>query len=230
MKFLDKLNNVLDKLYTNQESMIYFYIALGALAALLILLIIITSIRIKKTQKKINKSDEVVVETGTPKTEETPEVKLETTEVKKEEPVVAEPVITEVPTTEPIKEEIKEEEPAYKSEVTIKQEETPTEVQTENTVEPVIEPVIEPVVETVKEEPVVPVTEELPEIELPKINENKESDDISKLINSNDEPIVLTDASISELPTEEAKTEESELEQTKTLVDLRNRLNNIRQK
>ena len=149
---------------------------------------------------------------------------------KKEEPVVAEPVITEVPTTEPIKEEIKEEEPAYKSEVTIKQEETPTEVQTENTVEPVIEPVIEPVVETVKEEPVVPVTEELPEIELPKINENKESDDISKLINSNDEPIVLTDASISELPTEEVKTEESELEQTKTLVDLRNRLNNIRQK
>ena len=230
MKFLDKLNNILDKWYTNQESMIYFYIALGALAALLILLIIITSIRIKKTQKKINKSDEVVVETGTPKTEETPEVKLETTEVKKEEPVVAEPVITEVPTTEPIKEEIKEEEPAYKSEVTIKQEETPTEVQTENTVEPVIEPVIEPVVETVKEEPVVPVTEELPEIELPKINENKESDDISKLINSNDEPIVLTDASISELPTEEAKTEESELEQTKTLVDLRNRLNNIRQK
>ena len=230
MKFLDKLNNILDKLYTNQESMIYFYVALGALAALLILLIIITSIRIKKTQKKINKSDEVVVETGTPKTEETPEVKLENTEVKKEEPVVAEPVITEVPTTEPIKEEIKEEEPAYKSEVTIKQEETPTEVQTENTVEPVIEPVIEPVVETVKEEPVVPVTEELPEIELPKINENKESDDISKLINSNDEPIVLTDASISELPTEEVKTEESELEQTKTLVDLRNRLNNIRQK
>lgn len=230
MKFLDKLNNILDKLYTNQESMIYFYIALGALAALLILLIIITSIRIKKTQKKINKSDEVVVETGTPKTEETPEVKLETTEVKKEEPVVAEPVITEVPTTEPIKEETKEEEPAYKSEVTIKQEEIPTGVQTENTVEPVIEPVIEPVVETVKEEPVVPVTEELPEIELPKINENKESDDISKLINSNDEPIVLTDASISELPTEEVKTAESELEQTKTLVDLRNRLNNIRQK
>lgn len=227
MKFLDKLNNILDKLYTNQESMIYFYIALGALAALLILLIIITSIRIKKTQKKINKSDEVVVETGTPKTEETPEVKLETTEVKKEEPVVAEPVITEVPTTESIKEETKEEEPAYKSEVTIKQEEAPTGVQTENTVEPVIEPVIEPVVETVKEEPII---EELPEMELPKINENKESDDISKLINSNDEPIVLTDASISELPTEEAKTEESELEQTKTLVDLRNRLNNIRQK
>lgn len=230
MKFLDKLNNILDKLYTNQESMIYFYVALGALAALLILLIIITSIRIKKTQKKINKSDEVVVETGTPKTEETPEVKLENTEVKKEEPVVAEPVITEVPTTEPIKEETKEEEPAYKSEVTIKQEETPTGVQTENTVEPVIEPVIEPVVETVKEEPVVPVTEELPEMELPKINENKESDDISKLINSNDEPIVLTDASISELPAEKVKMEESELEQTKTLVDLRNRLNNIRQK
>ena len=230
MKFLDKLNNILDKLYTNQESMIYFYVALGALAALLILLIIITSIRIKKTQKKINKSDEVVVETGTPKTEETPEVKLENTEVKKEEPVVAEPVITEVPTTEPIKEETKEEEPAYKSEVTIKQEETPTGVQTENTVEPVIEPVIEPVVETVKEEPVLPVTEELPEMELPKINENKESDDISKLINSNDEPIVLTDASISELPAEKVKMEESELEQTKTLVDLRNRLNNIRQK
>lgn len=224
MKFLDKLNNVLDKLYTNQESMIYFYIALGALAAILILLIIITSIRIKKTQKKINKSDEVVVETGTPNTEETPEVKLETTEVKKEEPV-----ITEVPTTEPIKEEIKEEEPAYKSEVTIKQEETPTEVQTENTVEPVIEPVIEPVVETVKEEPVVPVTEELPEIELPKITETSE-DEISKLINSNEEPEVITDAPISDLPIEEPKPEEPKLEQTQTLDDLRNRLNNIRHK
>lgn len=229
MKFLDKLNNVLDKLYTNQESMIYFYIALGALAAILILLIIITSIRIKKTQKKINKSDEVVVETGTPKTEETPEVKLETTEVKKEEPVVEEPVITEVPTTEPIKEEIKEEEPAYKSEVTIKQEETPTKVQTENTVEPVIEPVIEPVVETVKEEPVVPVTEELPEIELPKITETSE-DEISKLINSNEEPEVITDAPISDLPIEEPKPEEPKLEQTQTLDDLRNRLNNIRHK
>lgn len=224
MKFLDKLNNVLDKLYTNQESMIYFYIALGALAAILILLIIITSIRIKKTQNKINKSDEVVVETGTPKTEETPEVKLETTEVKKEEPV-----INEVPTTEPIKEEIKEEEPAYKSEVTIKQEETPTEVQTENTVEPVIEPVIEPVVETVKEEPVVPVTEELPEIELPKITETSE-DEISKLINSNEEPEVITDAPISDLPIEEPKPEEPKLEQTQTLDDLRNRLNNIRHK
>ena len=228
MKFLDKLNNVLDKLYTNQESMIYFYIALGALAAILILLIIITSIRIKKTQKKINKSDEVVVETGTPK-EVTPEVKLETTEVKKEEPVVSEPVITEVPTTEPIKEEIKEEEPAYKSEVTIKQEETPTEVQTENTVEPVVEPVIEPVVETVKEEPVVPVTEELPEIELPKITETSE-DEISKLINSNEEPEVITDAPISDLPIEEPKPEEPKLEQTQTLDDLRNRLNNIRHK
>lgn len=224
MKFLDKLNNVLDKLYTNQESMIYFYIALGALAAILILLIIITSIRIKKTQKKINKSDEVVVETGTPKTEETPEVKLETTEVKKEEPV-----ITEVPTTEPIKEEIKEEEPAYKSEVTIKQEETPAEVQTENTVEPVVEPVIEPVVETVKEEPVIPVTEELPEIELPKITETSE-DEISKLINSNEEPEVITDAPISVLPIEEPKQEEPKLEQTQTLDDLRNRLNNIRHK
>lgn len=225
MKFLDKLNNVLDKLYTNQESMIYFYIALGALAAILILLIIITSIRIKKTQKKINKSDEVVVETGTPNTEETPEVKLETTEVKKEEPVVAEPVITEVPTTKPIKEETKEEEPAYKSEVTIKQEETPTEVQTENTVEPVIEPVIE----TVKEEPVVSVTEELPEIELPKITETSE-DEISKLINSNEEPEVITDAPISVLPIEEPKPEEPKLEQTQTLDDLRNRLNNIRHK
>lgn len=213
MKFLDKLNNVLDKLYTNQESMIYFYIALGAIAAILILLIIITSIRIKKTQKKIAKSDEVLVETGTPK-EVTPEIKTEPTEVKPEptelvkeesqiieEPVVEQPIIEPAPLVE----------------------DTPVEVQTENT----IEPITQPVVETIKEEPII---EELPEMELPKINENKESDEISKLINSNDEPIVLTDASISELPTEDVKTEESELEQTKTLVDLRNRLNNIRQK
>ena len=220
MKFLDKLNNILDKLYTNQESMIYFYIALGALAAILILLIIITSIRIKKTQKKIAKSDEVLVETVTPK-EVTPEIKTEPTEVKTEpsELVKEEPQIIEKPVVEqPIMDE-----PVYKSEPAPLVEDTPVEVQTENT----IEPITEPVVETIKEEPII---EELPEMELPKINENKESDEISKLINSNDEPVVLTDASISELPTQDVKTDESELEQTKTLVDLRNRLNNIRQK
>ena len=220
MKFLDKLNNVLDKLYTNQESMIYFYIALGVLAAILILLIIITSIRIKKTQKKIAKSDEVLVETGTPK-EVTPEIKTEPTEVKSgsSELVKEEPQIIE----EPVVEQPIMDEPVYKSEPAPLVEDTPKEVQTENT----IEPITEPVVETIKEEPII---EELPEMELPKINENKESNEISKLINSNDEPVVLTDASISELPTEGVKTEESELEQTKTLVDLRNRLNNIRQK
>ena len=221
MKFLDKLNNILDKLYTNQESMIYFYIALGALAAFLIILIIITSIRIKKTQKKIAKSDEVLVETGTPK-EVTPEIKTEPSEVKPEPNELVkeeEPQITEKPAVE---QHIMDE-PVYKSEPAPLIEDTPIEVQTEKT----IEPITEPVVETIKEEPII---EELPEMELPKINENKESDDISKLINSNDEPIVLTDASISELPTEEVKTEESDLEQTKTLVDLRNRLNNIRQK
>lgn len=220
MKFLDKLNNILDKLYTNQESMIYFYIALGALAAILILLIIITSIRIKKTQKKIAKSDEVLVETGTPK-EVTPEIKTEPTEVKPEpnELIKEEPQIID----EPVVEQPLMDEPVYKSEPAPLVEDTPVEVQTENT----IEPITQPVVETIKKEPII---EELPEMELPKINENKESDEISKLINSNDEPIVLTDASISELPTEEVKTEESDLEQTKTLVDLRNRLNNIRQK
>ena len=50
MKFLDKLNNVLDKLYTNQESMIYFYIALlfifFCVFLILILVIIISRIRI----------------------------------------------------------------------------------------------------------------------------------------------------------------------------------------
>ena len=219
MKFLDKLNNILDKLYTNQESMIYFYIALGALAAILILLIIITSIRIKKTQKKIAKSNEVLVETGTSK-EVTPEIKTEPTEVKPEptELVKEEPQIIEEPVEQPIMDE-----PVYKSEPAPLVEDTPKEVQTKNTIEPITEPVLE----TIKEEPII---EELPEMELPKINENKESDEISKLINSKDEPIVLTDASISELPTEEVKTEESDLEQTKTLVDLRNRLNNIRQK
>lgn len=221
MKFLDKLNNILDKLYTNQESMIYFYIALGALAAILILLIIITSIRIKKTQKKIAKSDEVLVETGTPK-EVTPEIKTEPSEVKPEPNELVkeeEPQIIEEHTVEqPIMDE-----PVYKSEPAPLIEDTPIEAQTENT----IEPITEPIVETIKEEPII---EELPEMELPKINENKESNEISKLINSKDEPVVLTDASISELPTEEVKTEESDLEQTKTLVDLRNRLNNIRQK
>ena len=118
-------------------------------------------------------------------------------------------------------------EPAYKSEPATQIEEMPLEVQTEDTAEPIIEPIIEPVVETIKEEP---ITEELPEIELPKINENNDADEISKLINSDEEPEVITDAPISELPAEEPKIENPKLEQTQTLDDLRNRLNNIRQK
>lgn len=224
MKFLDKLNGVLDKLYTNQESMIYFYIVLGAIAAILILLIIITSIRIKRTKKKINKSEEVAVETGEPKVEVTPDVQNEPVEIKKEENVVVEPVITGAPVMESIPEEVKEEtlsdEPVYKSEVTPVVEE-PVKVEAK--------PVSEPVVEMVKEEPTIPVTEELPEIELPKINENNE-DEISKLINSDEEPEVITDAPISGLPIEEPKVEDPKLEQTQTLDDLRSRLNNIRQK
>lgn len=224
MKFLDKLNNILDKLYTNQETMIYFYIVLGAIAAFLIILIIITSIRIKKTQKKITKSDEVLVETGAPK-EVAPEIKQEPTEAKLEpsELIKEESQINETPIVEqPIMDE-----PAYKSEPALQIEETPLEAQTENTAEPIIEPIIEPVVETIKEEP---ITEELPEIELPKINENNDADEISKLINSDEEPEVITDAPISELPAEEPKIENPKLEQTQTLDDLRNRLNNIRQK
>ena len=64
---------------------------------------------------------------------------------------------------------------------------------------------------------------------LPKITETSE-DEISKLINSNEEPEVITDAPISDLPIEEPKPEEPKLEQTQTLDDLRNRLNNIRHK
>ena len=48
---MDKLNALLDKLYTNQESMMYFYIVLGGVALLLIILIILTSFKIKKAKK-----------------------------------------------------------------------------------------------------------------------------------------------------------------------------------
>lgn len=48
---MDKLNALLDKLYTNQESMMYFYIVLGGVALLLIILIIVTSFKIKKAKK-----------------------------------------------------------------------------------------------------------------------------------------------------------------------------------
>lgn len=48
---MDKLNALLDKLYTNQESMIYFYAILGGIALLLIILIVVTSFKIKKAKK-----------------------------------------------------------------------------------------------------------------------------------------------------------------------------------
>ncbi|MDO4341871.1 MAG: hypothetical protein Q4C44_03905 [bacterium] len=48
---MDKLNALLDKLYTNQDAMMYFYIGLGAVALLLIILIVVTSFKIKKAKK-----------------------------------------------------------------------------------------------------------------------------------------------------------------------------------
>jgi hypothetical protein len=112
---MDKIQDILNKIYTNEQYMLYFYIVLGSIALLLILLIIITSIKVKKNNKKqvavsneiVNSKDETA--TVLPDSQILKDAKKE--EVIKAEPIIETPIVNEIkPIEEPIiKEPIKEE-------------------------------------------------------------------------------------------------------------------------
>lgn len=101
---MDKLRNILDTIYNTEHGMLYFYLILGAIALIFVVLIIITIVKAKKEDKILKE-----VEKNNPalKSEPQEEVKEPVKVEHKEEP------------TEEIKEEQEEYEPEYYSETQI---------------------------------------------------------------------------------------------------------------
>lgn len=101
---MDKLRNILDTIYNTEHGMLYFYLILGAIALIFVVLIIITIVKAKKEDKILKE-----VEKNNPalKSEPQEEVKESVKVELKEEP------------TEEIKEEQEEYEPEYYSETQI---------------------------------------------------------------------------------------------------------------
>ena len=101
---MDKLRNILDTIYNTEHGMLYFYLILGAIALIFVVLIIITIVKAKKEDKILKE-----VEKNNPalKSESQEEVKEPVKVELKEEP------------TEEIKEEQEEYEPEYYSETQI---------------------------------------------------------------------------------------------------------------
>lgn len=104
MTKMDKLRNILDTIYNTEHGMLYFYLILGAIALIFVVLIIITIVKAKKEDKILKE-----VEKNNPalKREPQEEVKEAVKVELKEEP------------TEEIKEEQEEYEPEYYSETQI---------------------------------------------------------------------------------------------------------------
>lgn len=104
MTKMDKLRNILDTIYNTEHGMLYFYLILGAIALIFVVLIIITIVKAKKEDKILKE-----VEKNNPalKSEPQEEVKESVKVELKEEP------------TEEIKEEQEEYEPEYYSETQI---------------------------------------------------------------------------------------------------------------
>lgn len=101
---MDKLRNILDTIYNTEHGMLYFYLILGVIALIFVVLIIITIVKAKKEDKILKE-----VEKNNPalKSESQEEVKEPVKVELKEEP------------TEEIKEEPEEYEPEYYSETQI---------------------------------------------------------------------------------------------------------------
>ena len=98
---MDKLRNILDTIYNTEHGMLYFYLILGAIALIFVVLIIITIVKAKKEDKILKE-----VEKNNPALKSEPQEEVK-------EPVKVE--LKEEPT-----EEIKEEyEPEYYSETQI---------------------------------------------------------------------------------------------------------------
>lgn len=111
---MEKLKSLLDSIYNTEHGMLYFYLILGVIALIFVVLIIITIIKAKKEDKILKE-----VEQNNPalKTEFTPEVKEEPQEEIKEETPLEE--TKEEIKEEPVKEEEPQIEPEYFSETQI---------------------------------------------------------------------------------------------------------------
>lgn len=101
---MDKLKNILDTIYNTEHGMLYFYLILGAIALIFVVLIIITIVKAKKEDKILKE-----VEKNNPALKSEPQEEVK-------EPVKVE--LKEEPTEE-IKEEQEEYEPEYYSETQI---------------------------------------------------------------------------------------------------------------
>lgn len=101
---MDKLRNILDTIYNTEHGMLYFYLILGAIALIFVVLIIITIVKAKKEDKILKE-----VEKNNPALKSEPQEE------------VKEPVKVELKeeATEEIKEEQEEYEPEYYSETQI---------------------------------------------------------------------------------------------------------------
>lgn len=249
---MDKLNALLDKLYANQESMIYFYGILGGIALLLIILIIITSFKIKKAKKNeasVNEIKEADVGISTIE----PVMSTITSEPVKDEiskEAISEPVVQESETVpdasqnKPVAEENLNNEPSISEVVSTPSnddyvsDESVNDVKLANESHLEEEFIKEPInAQQTNENVISSAEEEVPEIEMPKpakikepileespvIKENKIDDrakTISELLNSNEEPNVIKDA------TDEFGTKPA----TNDLSDLKARLDSMRRK
>ena len=101
---MDKLRNILDTIYNTEHGMLYFYLILGAIALIFVVLIIITIVKAKKEDKILKE-----VEKNNPALKSEPQEEVK-------EPVKVE--LKEEPTEE-IKKEQEEYEPEYYSETQI---------------------------------------------------------------------------------------------------------------
>lgn len=218
MTKMDKLRNILDTIYNTEHGMLYFYLILGAIALIFVVLIIITIVKAKKEDKILKE-----VEKNNPalKSEPQEEVKESVKVELKEEP------------TEEIKEEQEEYEPEYYSETQIfnkvlmdtnnynnNEDLTPSPVQNEeipltipetnelNKPETNDSVYIEPVKEDLEDKSIGELfTEELPVI-YPEMNEEE--------LNKEETPVIQDTPVVPEEPKEE-KEENKELTNTQSI-------------
>lgn len=219
---MDKLRNILDTIYNTEHGMLYFYLILGAIALIFVVLIIITIVKAKKEDKILKE-----VEKNNPalKSEPQEEVKESVKVELKEEP------------TEEIKEEQEEYEPEYYSETQIfnkvlmdtnnynnNEDLTPSPVQNEeipltipetnelNKPETNDSVYIEPVKEDLEDKSIGELfTEELPVI-YPKMNE----EELNKEETQEETPVIQDTPVVPEKPKEE-KEENKELTNTQSI-------------
>lgn len=216
---MDKLRNILDTIYNTEHGMLYFYLILGAIALIFVVLIIITIVKAKKEDKILKE-----VEKNNPALKSEPQEEVK-------EPVEVE--LKEEPTEE-IKEEQEEEyEPEYYSETQIfnkvlmdtnnynnNKDLTPSPVQNEeipltipetnelNKPETNDSVYLEPVKEDLEDKSIGELfTEELPVI-YPEMNEEE--------LNKEETPVIQDTPVVPEEPKEE-KEENKELTNTQSI-------------